>query len=503
MGTGLGRSPLLLGPVSAGASGARPDDNRRVSLGRPSVETSAGTKMTTLIYWFRSDLRLHDNPALRRACATASRLLPLFIHDASLEASTRWGFRRQGVHRRRFLDATVASLDHELQSHGSRLAVMHGSPVEILIRLAKESGAAGIVCETIAAPEEEAQIRAIRSAGIRIETVWQSMLLPTARLPFPEAEVPDVFTNFRQVVERGRIRPETPYPAPDFIPPLPEQSLPTAPALPTTAPALPTTSPAATPLPLAPVREPAVEDTRSSFPYWRPSHAGGERAALAHLERYFDSDLPGRYKQTRNQLTGLDYSTKFSPWLATGALSPRRIHEALARHEALRGGSDGSYWIWFELLWRDHFRLLHLKHGSHLYCATGLRMTQRRDSVPMDRRHSEPATTRAFSNWCEGRTGEPIVDAGMRELFATGYLSNRLRQVVASFLIHDLNGDWRAGAAWFESCLIDYDVYSNQGNWLYIAGLGTDPRGGRRFDPAKQAREHDPEGAYRALWGCA
>ena len=88
----------------------------------------------------------------------------------------------------------------------------------------------------------------------------------------------------------------------------------------------------------------------------------------------------------------------------------------------------------------------------------------------------------------------------MRELAASGYLSNRLRQLVASYLIHDLGGDYRAGAAWFEAQLLDYDVYSNQGNWLYIAGRGTDPRGGRRFNPEKQTREHDPDGEYRHMW---
>ena len=92
------------------------------------------------------------------------------------------------------------------------------------------------------------------------------------------------------------------------------------------------------------------------------------------------------------------------------------------------------------------------------------------------------------------------VDAAMRELAATGFMSNRLRQLVASYLIHDLGCDWRAGAAWFEAQLIDYDVYSNQGNWLYIAGRGTDPRGGRRVDPGQQAQTNDPHGAYQDLW---
>ncbi len=106
----------------------------------------------------------------------------------------------------------------------------------------------------------------------------------------------------------------------------------------------------------------------------------------------------------------------------------------------------------------------------------------------------------AFAAWCAGHTGHAFIDAGMRELAATGWLSNRMRQVVASYLIHDLGCDWRAGAAWFEAQLVDYDVYSNQGNWLYIAGRGTDPRGGRRFDPDRQAATHDADGGYRAWW---
>ena len=105
-----------------------------------------------------------------------------------------------------------------------------------------------------------------------------------------------------------------------------------------------------------------------------------------------------------------------------------------------------------------------------------------------------------FKSWAEGETGEPLIDAAMRELKLTGYLSNRLRQVVASYLIYDLDSDWQSGAAWFESQLIDYDVYSNQGNWLYIAGRGTDPRGGRAFNVKKQTQDHDPQGIYRGMW---
>ena len=158
------------------------------------------------------------------------------------------------------------------------------------------------------------------------------------------------------------------------------------------------------------------------------------------------------------------------------------------------------------MLWRDYFRFLHLQYGAALYHARGLRTL---DGASPPAAAQSPASARNPSNanalhrWCQGQTGEPLIDAAMRELHRSGYLSNRLRQVVASYLIHDLGGDWRAGAAWFESQLVDFDIYSNQGNWLYIAGLGTDPRVGRRFNVAKQTQDHDPDGRYRQLWHSA
>jgi deoxyribodipyrimidine photo-lyase len=227
----------------------------------------------------------------------------------------------------------------------------------------------------------------------------------------------------------------------------------------------------------------------SSFPHYREAYRGGTTAAIAHLRQYLERALPHSYKVTRNQLHGLDYSSKLSPWLALGCISARSVMQELKQFESEQGANEGSYWLWFELLWRDYFRVLHLKYGIQLYCASGLNQSEK----PIH-------NARGFEHWCSGTTGESIVDAGMRELKATGYLSNRLRQVVASYLIYDLHSDWRAGAAWFESQLLDYDVYSNQGNWLYIAGRGTDPRGGRRFNPQKQAQDHDANGSYRALW---
>ena len=422
--------------------------------------------MTTLIHWFRNDLRLADNPALSHAARQADRVLPVYVHAPSADTATPWGFPRRGAHRRRFLRAALDALHARLVEEGSGLLEIHGRPSECLPALAAQVGASGISCEAIAAPEEEAELAALRGGDIPVESVWQSSLLDPAALPFTAARLPDVFTAFRQAVERAGQTPP---------PPLPVPRLPGWPA-------------GVAPTP-AEAADDFEVDARASFPYTRPAFHGGEAAALAHLGSYFASERPHRYKATRNGLTGVGFSSKFSPWLASGALSARTAYAHLKAFEAKQGASDGSYWLWFELLWRDYFRFLHLKYGRRLYRATGLG----KQPAP----GHDPA---AFQRWCRGETGEALVDAAMRELAATGFMSNRLRQLAASYLIHDLGCDWRAGAAWFEAQLIDYDVYSNQGNWLYIAGRGTDPRGGRRFDPAKQAREHDPDGSFRKMW---
>ncbi len=418
------------------------------------------------LYWFRNDLRLGDNPALAQACASSSALLPVFCHDPAHDAATPWGFVRRGPHRQRFVHDSLNNLSTQLQARGSRLLQLPGRARDVLPALARELQINQVVTEDIAAPEEQDEVQALRAAGLTVHTWDQSGLFDLADLPFAPQRVPDVFTAFRQAVEHAMVRVPALVPVPAHLPPAP-----------TTAerPALPPPK--------------ASSDERSSFPYATPAFAGGETAGLAHLQRYFSGPLARHYKATRNQLSGTDYSTKFSPWLACGALSARQIHAALNEHEARAGASDGSRWIVFELLWREHFRLLHRRHGRALYRARGL------SQLPTPAHDAA-----AFERWCQGDTGEPLVDAGMRELAATGYLSNRLRQVVASFLIHDLACDWRAGAAWFESTLVDFDVHSNQGNWLYIAGRGTDPRGGRRFNVAKQTQDHDADGRYRSLW---
>jgi deoxyribodipyrimidine photo-lyase len=421
--------------------------------------------MTTLIYWFRQDLRLADNPAFDRACELADTLLPVYCTPGT--SPTPWGFERIGAHRRYFAQTAVSALAEQLRNRGSGLMQIEGESVERLIALARHLKVDTIICERIAAPEEEVQVKALRAAGLTVEDHWQSTLFTLDELPMAVDELPDVFSSFRRLVEKAHTAPRVVIPAPTTIPALPPESS------------------------IEPVtlQTPPAVDSRSAFPYQQHAFSGGEQAAILHLQQYFSRGLANSYKATRNHLSVVDDSTKFSPWLARGALSAPQIDQALKAVEAEHGANDSTYWVYFELLWRDYFRLLHLKYGRRLYLASGLKGGSQPSHNPQ-----------GFARWCRGETGEALIDAGMRELAATGYLSNRMRQIVASYLIFDLKGDWRAGAAWFEAQLVDYDVYSNQGNWLYIAGYGTDPRGGRRFNTAKQADEHDADNQYRKSW---
>jgi len=415
-----------------------------------------------LVHWFRRDQRLHDPVALRCALQAATErnapLLPVVVEDPTqTDALTPWGFARRGPHRTQWEAEATQGLEAALAQLGMTLTRLHGPCATVLADWCRAQGVTEVWCEDIPCPEEQAQVADLQAAGVKLHAIWTSTLVSPASLPFAPAQVPDVFTAFRQRLEAAGVREAAPLPTVTQWP-----------------------------------------CSRANRP--DPPTPGSEAAALAHLAAYCAGGHPHHYKATRNApdtTLGTHASSRWSPWLATGALSARTAMTAIRQFEAHHGvhpaSRDGTYWLWFELLWRDHFRWLHVKHGRALYRARGLSGTPL--SLP-----PEPLHTERLAQWREGRTGQPLVDAGMRELAATGWLSNRLRQIVASFWVNELQGDWRAGAAWFEHALIDHDPCSNQGNWLYIAGRGTDPRGGRRFNPDKQAAEHDSHGYYRQQW---
>ena len=427
-------------------------------------------KHKTILLWFRKDLRLHDHEPLHRALERGTALLPVYIIDPREWGETPQGFPKTGPFRTRFLRESLEALDARLRAAGSALQVFRGYPEEVLPRLAAAAGATAVFAHQEVTHEEvqvEAALeKALFTQGIALELFWGSTLYHLADLPMPVQALPEIFTQFRKQVEKmARVRPVFPTP----------EKLPVPPSLPGALPGpadwdLPGPSP----------------DPRAVLPF-----AGGELAALERLQDYFwEGDHLRRYKDTRNGLLGPDYSSKFSAWLALGCLSPRLIYAEVQRYEKLRVQNDSTYWLIFELIWRDYFRFVAKKHGNRLFWPGGLK--------------GEPTLGRPdwtrFRRWQEGTTGIPFVDANMRELLLTGFMSNRGRQNVASFLVRDLGIDWRMGAEWFESQLVDYDVCSNWGNWNYVAGIGNDPRENRYFNVIAQGKRYDPQGDYLRHW---
>lgn len=419
------------------------------------------------IYCFRNDLRLLDNPAFFKASSESDILLPLFCHPNN--DLIYKGVKRIGIHRQAFLRQALNQLRVSLRSLNSDLIEVQGNFFDQIKKIADAIGATKIFFEKNIAPEELEQETLIQSLGIPVETYWQSSMMDPSDLPFEPENMPDIFTEFRKQIESKKIQIKISTLTPSQLPPLPSKKLENSKYIDFAI---------------------EVKNEKSSFPYLENQFLGGENTALDHLEDYLLKKLPHSYKETRNKLFGIDFSTKFSPWLAIGCISAKYIAFKLREFEEQFGANESSYWIWFELLWRDYFRFLHFKYGKNLYIKDGL------NKNPIHINHNE----NKFETWIYGRTGNQLIDAGMKELFFTGYLSNRMRQIVASYLIYDLECDWRKGAQWFESQLIDFDVYSNQGNWLYIAGNGTDPRGGRRFNTTKQNLEHDPSDIYKNFW---
>ncbi len=440
--------------------------------------------MNRILYWFRNDLRLHDNEGFVRAAERADQVLPVFVFDPRLFTQhPRLEFRKTGVFRANFLIESVQDLRQSLRNRGADLIVRVGNPADVLAELATETGATAVYASKEITQEEtsvEAELsKKLKQQNIDLDLFWMSTLYHVRDLPFEISRLPDVFTQFRNQVEKhAKIRPT--FKAPDSVKLVPN-------VIPGEMPTLSTFGFDTETQKLA-----LQPDSRRAVPF-----KGGETVALNRLDRYlWQTDLIATYKETRNGMSGEDYSSKFSAWLSTGCLSPRMIYDELMRYENERVRNDSTYWLIFELLWRDFFRFVALKFGTRIFKVSGIRhdlhKTFRRDE-------------NLFFQWAKGQTGIPFIDANMREMNATGFMSNRGRQNVASFLVKDLGIDWTWGAAYFESLLVDYDACSNWGNWNYVAGVGNDPRdsgngNARYFNIYSQAMRYDEQGDYVKHW---
>jgi deoxyribodipyrimidine photo-lyase len=425
-----------------------------------------------ILLWYRNDLRLHDHEPLHRALETATHVLPLYCIDPRQFGQTQFGFAKTGPFRAQFWRESLVELRAKLRSHSSDLILRQGQPEDIIPALVKQHQIDRVYFYEEVTAEETAVDQAVEAKlaqlGVKTEVFWGATLYHPDDLPFDLGKLPDVFTRFRKQLEKAwTVYP--PFPTPTQLSPLPDGVEPGE---------LPSLGDLGI--------EPPTPDSRGVLAF-----RGGETTGLARLQHYlWDSDCLSRYKETRNGMLGADYSSKFSPWLALGCLSPRQIYAAVQQYERERVKNDSTYWLVFELLWRDYFRFVCARYCDRIFYPSGIRGLKLDWQQDWDR----------FEAWRQGRTGFPLVDANMRELAATGFMSNRGRQNVASFLTKNLGIDWRMGAEWFESLLVDYDVCSNYGNWNYTAGVGNDARNFRYFNIPKQSKDYDPNGDYVKHW---
>lgn len=414
--------------------------------------------MTAAIWWMRRDLRLTDNHALAVARQSAAQVLPVFILDDTLLASQYVGSKRLA-----FLLEGLRRLDADLHTRGSRLIVRQGQPVEVLAALLRETHA-----EAIFAEEDFSPYARRRDARVKVDLPLTLIGGPTVQHPSavlkPDGRPYTVFTPFsRAWLSASLSRPEPIVAAPDRLDTpggIDSMPIPIEPALSAAVPFVP-----------------------------------GEAEAQRRLLRFVEGDAAPifAYAEMRDR-PDLDATSQLSPYLRFGMISARQAVAAAieAARRAPDGGSRQGAEAWLgELIWREFFVMI-LHHFPQV----------RRESFRADLRGVRWLNDAAqYAAWCEGRTGYPIVDAAMRQLSQTGWMHNRARMIVASFLTKDLLVDWRWGERWFMQYLVDGDPAANNGGWQWTAGTGTDAAAYFRvFNPTLQAQKFDPGGAYVRRW---
>ncbi|MBF0587290.1 deoxyribodipyrimidine photo-lyase [Prosthecochloris sp. N3] len=406
---------------------------------------------TCTICWFRNDLRLQDNPALT-AAAAEGRVLPLYIHQHEQLA------RATGAAGRWWLHHALSNLNDAL---GRNLLISSGDPEAIILRLARLTGARSVVCNRVYDPEGVEQDKRIfeklSNNGISVRTFNASLLQEPWLVLKPDGTPYRIFTPFYRNGYAGRKQSYTPLPVP---------------------PRLQTFSPEHESLPLE--RLGLLPDHpwhRKFTPIWQP----GEEGAHKRLKEFVQHGLQG-YSKGRD-FPAEPHVSRLSPSLRFGEISPRQIWHALKN---LPESEDRERFL-TEIGWREFAYSLLFYNPS---------MPER----PLQHKYSAFAWNddmHALKLWQQGRTGYPLVDAGMRELWQTGYMHNRLRMITGSFLVKNLRIHWKHGRDWFHDCLLDADAANNNAGWQWVAGCGTDAAPYFRiFNPVTQAKRFDPAGTY-------
>tara|TARA_R110000868_G_scaffold210919_1_gene461001 strand:+ start:53 stop:1363 length:1311 start_codon:yes stop_codon:yes gene_type:complete len=423
----------------------------------------------TGLVWFRNDLRVLDNLVLQEAINNHKHVITCYCFDPKHYDTSEFGFKKTEKFRARFLIETVQDLKANLKSLNIELFVFHKTPETSIPKLVEEFKIDSIYLQKEWTSEEVDVLNTVKKAvskEINFHQYYNQFLYHPDDIDMLFSEIPQVFTDFRKKVEklssvRASIKPTTA----EKIENIENNSV-----------------------------IPTLEDLgfesfethpKSAFPF-----KGGEHSAVDRLDNYFfETKKLGFYKKTGNGLIGTDYSSKFSSWLANGSISARAIYWKIKEFEKEHFKNQSTYWLIFELIWRDYFKYVSLKHQDNIFKIGGI----------LHKDYDCKSDNQQVQKWINGETKSSFVNANMVELKKTGWMSNRGRQNVASFFAKDLLLDWRIGAAYFEAILIDYDVHSNYGNWMYVAGVGNDPRD-RKFNVNLQAQRYDANGKFQNLW---
>ena len=422
------------------------------------------------LVWFRNDLRVADNASLANATKECEKVIAIYCFDPRQFEQSKYGnFKKTEKFRTKFNIESVRELKSNLEKINISLLVYHQNPEEIIPNIITEFNVNSVYFQEEWTKDEvkiENEIKSKVDNSVLFKTVYDQFLFHPKDIPFDIINIPNVFTQFRNKCEKSsKIRTKSVAKEMSSLNLLENK---------TTIPTLKDLG-----------FEEFVSDSRTEFPF-----KGGENQALKRMENYFwDTENLSSYKITRNGLIGADFSSKFSPWLANGCISAKTIYLQICEYEQQVEKNDSTYWLIFELIWRDYFKYISMKFGQKIFKIGGI----------LDKDYDWKSNKSAIDNWINGKTQEPFVNANMIELQKTGFMSNRGRQNVGSYFAKNLLLDWRIGAAYFESMLIDYDVHSNYGNWMYVSGVGNDPRD-RKFNIKMQAENYDGENKFQDLW---
>ena len=421
------------------------------------------------LVWFRNDLRVRDQISLTTALQEDLPVIGVYVFQPKHYEITKYGFKKTEKFRAKFLLQSVHNLKENLDQLNVSLWVEHQEISQAFKEIHQLFSVENIFYQTEWTSEEKEEENLVKSAlpATKFRPQYNQFLFHPEDIPYQNfGEIPEVFTHFRKSCEKkSKVRAEFPIPQPQEEKiEIPDQKIPT-------------------------LQDLGLEDfethPQSAFPF-----KGGEDQAWQRLKHYFwETKKLQYYKKTRNGLLGTDYSSKFSAWLANGSISAVSIYHQVKKFEKEIKKNQDTYWLIFELIWRDYFKYVSLKHGNKIFQLGGI----------LNSNYSWNSQPKAFQDWTQGKTPEPFVNANMLEIAKTGFMSNRGRQNVNSYWAKEWKQDWRIGAAYFEAMLIDYDVHSNWGNWMYNSGVGNDPRD-RKFNIKTQAERYDKNGKYQQTW---